>query len=32
MFKDRADRLNLLKLKDQVSIDAFIDFTRPPAY
>ena len=32
MFKDRADRLNLLRLNDAESLDSFLDFTRPPAY
>lgn len=32
MFKDRADRLNMLRLDDLQSIEDFIDFTRPPLY
>lgn len=32
MFKDRADRLNMLRLNDAESLDSFLDFTRPPAY
>ena len=32
MFKDRADRLNLLRLNDQTSIEAFLDFTTPPKH
>lgn len=32
MFKDRADRLNLLRLNDAESLDSFLDFTRPPTH
>ena len=32
MFKDRADRLNLLRLSDASSLDSFVDFTRPPGH
>lgn len=32
MFKDRADRLNLIRLTDQDTLDSFLDFTRPPTH
>lgn len=32
MFKDRADRLNMLRLNDWQALDDFLDFTRPPQY
>lgn len=32
MFKDRADRLNLLRLTDKEALESFLDFTRPPTH